>query len=320
MSRALKKTIVVALLLVPPATSWSRRAAAADPTTADCLSASESSLRLRGQHKLRNARNQLLVCAAANCPADVRTECLRRVEQVNLAIPTLVFEAKDEAGNDLSAVRVTMDGESIADRLEGSAISLDPGEHTFHFEVEGRPAVDKKLVIHEGEKERHERIVLPAARGAGAAAPAAIAPPAPASPATPPAATPADATPSSWSTQKTLAVVAGGVGVAGLVVGGIFGSIASSKWGDAKNECWGGSCPQYQQAVNDQSSASSAATVSTIAFIVGGVAVAGGAVLWFTAPSGSSPSSGDGGAATATLRLVPQIGPGVAGVSLGGGF
>jgi hypothetical protein len=288
---------------------------AADPTTADCLSASESSLKLRGEHKLRDARNHALVCAAANCPADVRNECLRRVEQVNAAMPTIVFEAKDGAGNDLVAVRVSMDGENLADRLEGSAISLDPGEHTFRFEMEGKPPVEKKLVIHEGEKDRHERVVVD---GGTASAAAPVATPAPVSSASAPAAaspTSAAATPASWSSQKTIAIVVGGAGVVGLVVGGIFGSIASSKWSDAKSECSGSSCPQYQQALSDHDAASSAATVSTVSFIVGGLAVAGGAVLWFTAPSGSTPS-----ASSAGLHLAPQIGPGLAGLSFGGGF
>jgi hypothetical protein len=99
---------------------------AADPTMADCLTASETSIKLRGGHHLRDARQQLLVCAALTCPAEVRSECERRVVAVNAAIPTLVFEAKDAAGNDLSAVTVTMDAKPLVDRLEGTAISLDP--------------------------------------------------------------------------------------------------------------------------------------------------------------------------------------------------
>src|SRR5580658_1231325 len=86
---------------------------ASDPTTADCLSASEASLKLRGEHKLREARGQLLVCASASCPADVRNECVRRVDPVNAAIPTIIFEAKDAAGNDMSAVTITMHGHPL---------------------------------------------------------------------------------------------------------------------------------------------------------------------------------------------------------------
>lgn len=33
-------------------------------------------------------------------------------------MPSLVFEAKDRAGNDLGAVRVTMDGQPLAEKLD----------------------------------------------------------------------------------------------------------------------------------------------------------------------------------------------------------
>ena len=135
-------------------------ARAADPTTADCLSASENSLTLGSEHQLRAARAQLLVCAAASCPADVRKECTSRVADVNAAMPTIIFEARDAAGNDVSAVRVTMDGQRLAARLEGAPFSIDPGEHAFSFEMDGQPVVQKTFVIHESEKDRREVVVL----------------------------------------------------------------------------------------------------------------------------------------------------------------
>jgi hypothetical protein len=121
---------------------------------------------------------------------------------------------------------------------------------------------------------------------------------------------------STWNTRKTLALVVGGAGIAGVAIGGIFGGVAASKWSGAKGE----SCPnctqaQFQQATSDQSSATSAATGSTVAFIAGGALVAVGAVLWFTAPSGHvTPPS-----ATA-LRVIPEIGPGSGGLVVQGGF
>jgi len=88
-------TLLVAAVVASALTTSLARAA--DPTTADCLNASESSIKLRSDHKLRAAREQLLVCSLAACPTDVRAECARRVEIVNASIPTIVFEAKDAA-------------------------------------------------------------------------------------------------------------------------------------------------------------------------------------------------------------------------------
>src|SRR3954466_9445241 len=115
------------------------RAVAADPTTGDCLTANDKSISLRNEHKLLGARTQLLVCAASSCPAEIRKECTRRIDLINASLPTVVFEAKDGSGNDLSAVTVKMDGELLADKLEGTAISLDPGAHSFTFDAVGQP-------------------------------------------------------------------------------------------------------------------------------------------------------------------------------------
>jgi len=100
------------------------------------------------------------------------------------------------------------------------------------------------------------------------------------------------------STQKTLALVAGGIGVAGIAVGAVSGIIAVSKRSSAQSECpsdvFAFRCPTESGAAA-WNSATTAGNVSTVAFIAGGVFVAGAAVLWFTAPSartrvGMSPS------------------------------
>lgn len=94
------------------------RALAADPSVAECLSASNTSAQLRIDHKLRQARERLRTCVSQNCPAEIRAECTKRMDQVTLEIPTIVFEVKDGGGQELSAVKVTMDDEVVADHLE----------------------------------------------------------------------------------------------------------------------------------------------------------------------------------------------------------
>jgi hypothetical protein len=256
----------------------SQAARAADPTTADCLAASDASLKSGNQHKLRAERAQLLVCAASTCPADIRKECIGRVDEVNAQIPTVIFQIKDASGADLSAVKVTMDGELLAERVEGTALSIDPGEHTFTFEVAGQPPVVRKLVIQQAQKDRRELIAIGPQPTAVSPAPPPTTP-APALPSLPPA----TETSQGLGTQKILAIVAGGVGIAGLGVGTAFGLIAMSKKNDAQSAC-PNQCAT-SDGVTKWSDAASAGNVSTIAFIVGGVGVAGAAVLWLTAPS-----------------------------------
>jgi hypothetical protein len=250
------------------------RALAANPTTADCLSASEASLKLGEEHKLRAERAQLLVCAASSCPSDIRKECLARVERVSAQVPSIVFTVKDASGGDVSAVKVAMDGETLSERLEGTAVAIDPGEHTFTFEAPGHPAVTKKLVIVQGQKDRSERVVF------------GDLPPAPAArvdvPAPGPAPRPAESG-GGLGAQKVLALVAGGIGIAGLGVGAAFGVMALSKKSDAQSVC-PDQCATAD-GVNKWSDATSTGNISTIALIAGGAVVAGAAVLWLTAPS-----------------------------------
>ena len=267
----------------------SRSVQAADPTTADCLSASEKSISLRNDHKLRAARSQLLVCAAANCPADIRKECVRRVDEVNASMPTILFEAKDAAGNDLSAVRVSMDGEELAARLEGTAVSLDPGAHAFTFETQGQPKLTKQLVIREGEKDRRELVRFGDA--SAAAVPPPIATGAGTGTTTAPPSLPPPLPPEAHhgSTQKVLAVVAGGIGLVGIGVGTAFGLQALSKHKDAENAC--PSTCTTPAGVSLWHDAVTAGNLSTVAFIVGGVGIASAAVLWLTAGSSNASST-----------------------------
>jgi hypothetical protein len=244
----------------------------ADPTIADCLAANEAALKLGNEHKLRSERSQLLVCAASTCPADIRKECLSHVDRLNAQIPTIVLSAKDASGADLVAVKVAMEGEVLAERLEGTALAVDPGEHTFTFETAGQAPVTKKLFIMQGQKDRRELVVFEAPQPATGQASEARSEPG-----------------GGIGTQKVLALIAGGLGVAGLGVGTAFGLIAMSQKNDAQSAC-PNTCAT-QDGVNKWSSAGSSARIADIGFIVGGVGVAGGAILWLTAPNGSPPGT-----------------------------
>ena len=300
-------------------------ARAAEPTKQQCIDANETAQTLRQSGKLAASRAQLLTCVTASCPEAIRNDCSQRLDDLSLVQPTIVFEAKDGAGHDLSAVKVTMDGQPFADRLDGSALPVDPGARSFTFEVAGQPPVTQTFVVHEGERARRERIVI-------GPSPATSAPPlAPAPPFAIPTPTPnpapqpqlaaaplalADTPQKPGSGQRTAALLVGGVGVAGVVVGIVFGALASGSWSSSQSECGSPtSCPNRAQAITDHDSATSSAAISTVGLIAGGALLAGGVALWFTAPTGprtSSPSS--------ALQIVPTAGPGGGGLSLRGGF
>jgi hypothetical protein len=115
------------------------------------------------------------------------------------------------------------------------------------------------------------------------------------------------------SGQRVLGLALGGAGVVGLVVGAVFGLQAMSKNDDSKAQCRPDDPNQCSaKGVGLREDAQSAATVSTIAFGVGGAAVVAGIVLFATAPSSSDSASGPG------MQLATRVGPSSAGLELGG--
>jgi hypothetical protein len=279
-------------------------ASVAVPARADeaaCIAATEESLTLRQQGKLHDALKKLAICAEASCSSEVKAECTQRIDAIDAAMPTLVLEAKDGAGNDLYDVRVSMDGALLAGNLDGRPVAIDPGEHAFVFETAETPPLEKRLVLREGEKDRHESVTL----GSPPPTPAPAPTPAPLPPPPPPAL-------STWSTQKTLAVVSGGVGVVGLGLGAWFGAFAASSQSREKSDCSATSCSNPAQAVEDYNTAKDDAAGATFAFVAGGALLAAGAVLWFTAPANH------GGAAQ--LRLMPTIDARGSRLVVGGAF
>jgi len=272
-----------------------------------CVDANTSAQKLRAAGSFAVAREKLRTCSDPTCPGIVRNDCIQRLDELDRAQPTIVLDVKDAAGNDMAAVRVTVDGQLLASRLTGAAVRVDPGERSFTFEAEGKAPVTRKLIIKEGEKDRRERIVL-ADAGAALAAPA---PPLPGG-APDSAGSPPESPPSGggMGTQRMLGLVAGGAGIAGIAAGSVFGLLASSANSAQKNDCASAtSCANRSQAQSDHSTLETDGTISTVAFIAGGVLLAAGAVLFFTA-GGALP------APTTGLVVVPSVGTAGGGVSV----
>lgn len=129
-------------------------AAAQEIDAGACVDAHTSAQKLRADGKLRAARQQLLVCAQPACPAIARNDCTSWLTDLDKEQPSIVFRVKRADGNDAVEVQVLMDGEKLADRLEGRAIGVDPGPHQFRFELAGHQPVDRQVVVIVGEKNR----------------------------------------------------------------------------------------------------------------------------------------------------------------------
>jgi len=114
--------------------------------------------------------------------------------------------------------------------------------------------------------------------------------------------------------RRTAGLVVGGLAVAALGVGGVFGVLAIQKTHDSDQHCKE-RCDQigyslYQQAKTD-------ARVADVAVGVGLAGAAVAAFLIFTSGSDDGPRA-DGAAASPRVRVVPSVGVASAGLSLGG--
>ncbi len=142
------------LALVPQTAAAAPPAKPGGGAKTACLAAHEEALALRDQKKPHAAREKFVACARVECPTVVRKECGEQVALVEKDAPTVVLEARDESGADTTSVRVSMDGSPIASRLTGAAVDVEPGEHLFRFERDSGTAVEQRVLVVEGEKNR----------------------------------------------------------------------------------------------------------------------------------------------------------------------
>lgn len=264
------------------------RPAAALPTKDECINANEGAQSLRRTGHLRAAASKLALCTAVSCPGPVRDDCAERLDEVDRAMPTVVFAVGGES-SDLTTVRVTVDGAPFTSKLDGSALPVDPGAHTFAFAAEGYAPLEETLVIQEGEKARVVRVVLQTNDGRGDATAKGGG---------------AEGSPSHASTDRALSYVALGVGAAGIVVGGIFGGVALSDKNALAAHCSGDACPASEQADIDQLHSNS--LISSVALGVGLAGLAAGIVLYFVGRDPASASAA--GSARASSAPVVRFG------------
>jgi hypothetical protein len=190
---------------------------------------------------------------------------------------------------------VKRDGEAMREAQWGSQVAVDPGKHTVEASAPG------KLTWTTTQDVQAPGTSTTVHVEALADAPVVVPPPGAGLPAIPPT-TPGSDTPTPASPLKTVGLIVGGVGVAGLAAGGIFGFLALSKNSSANSGHCGGSLGGANQCdatgVSLRSDAVTFGNISTIAFIAGGVLAAGGATLWLVAPSGhvqAAPAMGQNG-------------------------
>jgi hypothetical protein len=282
--RARRCTLLSGAILLGASPGW-----AESPSKFECVAANEAGQVLVQSGKPIEAERKLATCMAASCPVPVRQDCAQRLLEIGRAIPTIVFDWKDSAGNGVRPTRVAVDGQPSPDAAAGQPLRLDPGEHRFSFEADGMSRVEKSFTLREGEKGRRETIVFAAAPSAATVTASVVVghgadegrerPSRDERPSE-------QAQPSRSSGVPALAIVAGGAGIAGLALGIGAGLTASSHNSALQSECQEHVCPP--SARSDIDAFRTWRDWSTAGYVLAGVGLVGGVVLWLTAPRDST--------------------------------
>jgi hypothetical protein len=203
--------------------------------------------------------------------------------------------------------KVILDDAPLKNEALGIERFIDPGQHVVKATADGYKPVNRPFKVDEGKAETVP-ITMEKDTGAPAVVPPVAGPGT--TPETPGTAQPAtaDVSTKGGSMNKTLGFVALGVGGAGLVAGLVTGFIALGKHSDLSNACQNGNCTADKQS--DVDSYHSMGTISTIGFVIGGVGIAGGAILLLTAPKAQTAPPPPIG-----FYVSPYVGPGTVGAT-----
>jgi hypothetical protein len=173
------------------------------------------------------------------------------------------------------SITIRRDGAVVSPGLWGASLPVDPGRITIEAAGPGKKAWSSTVDVTTTPSASVSVPMLEDDPGARASLASSTAP----------REAPSGHGPETKSAPyRTAAVVAGGLGIAAAVIGTVFGTMALSKRDQALTYCSADHrCDPPAFPLRDD--ARSAGTISTVAFVTGGVALAAGLVLWFAAPS-----------------------------------
>jgi hypothetical protein len=188
--------------------------------------------------------------------------------KLQLQVPRLKLMLSDSS----QTSQITLNGVEIVPRSLGLELPVDPGEQVVEQRFVNGRLHSERVTLQPGES---KVVVLKTVD----------VPPLVSVPAHPPSA--------SLTTSRhgsALPFVIGGIGVAGILVGGVAGSFAISSAAVVRRECKGAACSLAGKEAADTGKRE--ALISTIAFGVGAVGLTAGIILFVSRSDGPSPSSG----------------------------
>lgn len=213
---------------------------------------------------------QVAALAKASGQTDREDVARARARALEAKVPRLFIEVPD--ANRLPGLQIKRDGVLLVQAQWQTPIPLDPGEHAIAASVPNGKTWRTTIALQSDSVTM--KVVIPSLW-------------APATPDPNASATPrAEEPKSTGSTQRVLGLAVAGAGLVGVGLGTFFGFRSMSLHEDAMNFCKGDVCTSHGTDLRTQ--AISAGNVATIGLIAGGAALAGGAIIYLTAPHRSA--------------------------------
>jgi tetratricopeptide (TPR) repeat protein len=222
--------------------------------------------------------------ASAQGRADHQLEASERARALQTELSYLTIRVADA----VAGLQVSRNGQPISAGSFGAKIPVDPGRFVIEASAPGHIPVRRQVTV--GLRNDHQVVDLPRLEAAATT----TSQPMGVAPAREPAAAASGSNAAAW--------IAGGVGVTGLTVGGVFGALALSSDASARRACGDrtSDCPRH--AVEHAETRDRQALISTVGV---GVGLAGIAVATWLFLSGGDESDRQPAAVSAGAWLGP---------------
>jgi hypothetical protein len=213
-----------------------------------------------------------------------------RAAALQPTLPRLTIDVPQASrSNGLTIVR---DGVSVGDPQWGLGVPVDPGQHVVQVSAIGKKAWQTTVTV--GGPGSAQTLSIPLLADA------------------PLSLQKADAGPVKPANRarRTAGFISMGVGGAGVIVGSVFGlrAISKNNQSDSASDCKGDVCVKGGVGASARDDARSAGNLSTVAFAIGGAAVAAGVVLVLIDSKKEAPAAGQVSAGAYATRDGAELG------------
>jgi len=257
---ARRRSQLIAFLSMAAAVTSAR----ADDVKRECVDAATMGQTKRDDGKLLAARDQMLRCSRDECTV-VKAFCARWLTEIEAQIPSVVVRVVDVDGTDRTDAKATIDGRAV--KLDGKPLSLDPGEHMLVVEAPESPRKEQKVLLVDREKSRLLNVQMPSKRKLQQQA----------------VESHTSSSAGKGGTPSGVWIV-GGLGVAALGTGAVFGYMAKKELTHLQDDC-SPNCADSRTKPGRTD-----ALIADISFGIGTAAVIA-AIVWFAASPSSESTS-----------------------------